>query len=380
VKHSGYYFIGPTPDYAISAVSLLDPMEEHPQFKNSENYISPLPTSNAGRPRRLLHTHYLRLVDFNEEETIPPYAILSHRWVEGEEVSFEEFRNAGEETQRKRGYAKIYEACVEATTYGLDFIWIDTCCINNGDHEEVARNIKSMYAYYENAYICLVYLADVEGYHDFELSSWFKRGWTLQELLAPRTVMFFSRGWILMGCKHGSRSSAVCRATSIAEDVLQEKMAIKDVGLLEKMAWAMGRETTKAPDQAYCLLGILGVSMEPDYNESGREAFQRLQKILVQTYPRYTVSFGRFASLWVMKRRHRLAPTITALRRMREWILDLIIIGVPIHGLSFVMAPFILAGLVVDLVVDIEVFEKMTGYMKTVERALLRYRGYEEED
>jgi hypothetical protein len=139
-----------------------------------------------------------------------------------------------------------------------------------------------------------------------------------------------------MGCKHGSRSSAVCRATSIPEDVLQEKWAIKDVGLLEKMAWAVGRETTKAPDQAYCLLGILGVSMEPDYNESGRK---RLQKILVQTYPQYALSFGRFASLSMIRGRHRLAPKIINFREKRKSIAHRVIKYVCLSPMMVVLVP-----------------------------------------
>ncbi|KAK7453193.1 hypothetical protein VKT23_011874 [Stygiomarasmius scandens] len=323
VKHSGYYsFTPPTPNLAQRRRHFA-----HCDFSSSSVNLIPTrrdaasPRSGDGRPRRLINAHSLRLVDFCEDEAIPSYAILSHRWVEGEEVTFDEFRNPKEATKRKQGYTKIREACAEACDYGLDYIWIDTCCINKGDQGEVARNIKSMYAYYENAYICFAYLADVEGYEDFELSSWFRRGWTLQELLAPRTVMFFTRGWILMGCKHGSRSAAISRATSISEDVLQGKRSIVDVDFLEKMSWTMGRKTTKPPDQAYCLLGMLGVSMEPDYNETVMKAFRRLQKILVKSNPRYAKTFSRYINLYMMVKIEPVRLSILAwMRKTGRWI------------------------------------------------------------
>lgn len=62
-----------------------------------------------------------------------------------------------------------------------------------------------MWNWYSNAAICLAYLADVEHGNDnavaesFSQSEWFNRGWTLQELLAPRDLLFLDAQWNLIG-------------------------------------------------------------------------------------------------------------------------------------------------------------------------------------
>src|SRR3954447_12685662 len=63
-----------------------------------------------------------------------------------------------------------------------------------------AEAITSMFRWYHHAAKCFVFLSDVSvGLNeetwepDLRKSRWFTRGWTLQELLAPRSVDFFSR-------------------------------------------------------------------------------------------------------------------------------------------------------------------------------------------
>jgi Heterokaryon incompatibility protein (HET) len=76
------------------------------------------------------------------------------------------------------------------------FVWIDICCIDKSNKEELSKSIRSMYTWYQSADACLVYLEDTRKSTDFELFNnprrfrgqkpkWFTRGWTLQELLAP---------------------------------------------------------------------------------------------------------------------------------------------------------------------------------------------------
>ncbi|THU95885.1 hypothetical protein K435DRAFT_778813 [Dendrothele bispora CBS 962.96] len=194
--------------------------------------------------------------------------------------------------KKKPGYQKILHACMKAQNDGIDFIWIDTCCMDKGNHDEVARDIKSMYAYYENSVVCYAYLVDVYKWNFgreslpwyreqwrkwmFEDSEWFQRGWTLQELLAPKEVVFFSRKWKKIGTREELKE-LICSVTAIPLELLGGKSSPKDFDVKTRMSWAMGRMTTKSPDQAYCLLGILDVTLEPDYAEDVETAFGRLR-------------------------------------------------------------------------------------------------------
>ncbi|KAK8004933.1 hypothetical protein PG990_010970 [Apiospora arundinis] len=73
---------------------------------------------------RLINTSTLKLEEFGPQH-VPPYAILSHRWIEGQEVSFEEMR--GPPPVEKSGYDKIKQCCEQARKDGFTFAWVDTC-------------------------------------------------------------------------------------------------------------------------------------------------------------------------------------------------------------------------------------------------------------
>ena len=139
------------------------------------------------------------------DETTPPYAILSHTWgADTEEVTFEDLTNGT--GKDKPGYEKIRFCEDQARRDSLQYFWIDTCCINRANNAELSQAINSMFRWYRNATRCYVYLSDVSSSSfdtneefnpppwesDFWKSRWFTRGWTLQELLAPTLVEFFS--------------------------------------------------------------------------------------------------------------------------------------------------------------------------------------------
>ncbi|KAK7440982.1 hypothetical protein VKT23_016761 [Stygiomarasmius scandens] len=249
-------------------------------------------------PRRLIDTSALKLVEFNKDTTIPAYAILSHRWILGSEVVYEEFIHLQKETKSKSGFQKIEAACRQARQDGIHYIWVDTCCIMQGNHADVAANITSMYAFYQNAEVCYAYLGDVTGRDHKEMfdrpgpwwrqyrepTEWFRRGWTLQELVAPKTVIFYNKSWECIGDKDKLRND-IRRITTIPALVLSGEQSVRDVDVVTRMSWAYNRVTTKRQDRAFCLQGLLGVTVEPDYGESYFVSLNRLGKALLEANP-----------------------------------------------------------------------------------------------
>src|ERR1700743_3502661 len=80
----------------------------------------------------------------------PPYAILSHTWGANEdEVTFKDFSEGTKES--KPGYDKIRFCAEQSRRDGLQYFWIDTCCINKSDSSEHQEAINCMYRWYRNA-------------------------------------------------------------------------------------------------------------------------------------------------------------------------------------------------------------------------------------
>jgi Heterokaryon incompatibility protein (HET) len=100
--------------------------------------------------------------DLVKDDNIPHYAILSHTWGEDiEEVSFNDMMDGT--GMSKPGYDKIQFCGEQARRDGLQYFWIDTCCIDKSNSTELQEAINSMFRWYCNAAKCYVYLADVSG-------------------------------------------------------------------------------------------------------------------------------------------------------------------------------------------------------------------------
>ena len=217
------------------------------------------------------------LYEFYDKD-IPHYAILSHTWTQ-QEVSLQMLEDPNSKTLD--GYTKIKRCCELALSEGWKYAWIDTCCIDKTSSADLSEAINAMYGWYENAQVCYVYLADVsvtKWDEEFRISRWFLRGWTLQELLAPRTVVFYSRDWEELGTKWSLRDE-ISRATGITHDQMIDH---RRVNVATKMSWAALRETTRIEDTAYSLLGLFDINMPLLYGE-GDKAFIRLQHEILQT-------------------------------------------------------------------------------------------------
>ncbi|KAF2806410.1 uncharacterized protein BDZ99DRAFT_501246 [Mytilinidion resinicola] len=225
------------------------------------------------------------LTQFSNEAI--PHAILSHTWgADTEEVTFEDLTNgAGRD---KPGYKKIWFCGEQTAQDGLEWFWIDTCCIDKTNTAELSRAINSMFRWYRNSSRCYAYLSDVSnppfGTNDesdpqpwelnFWRSNWFTRGWTLQELLAPCSVEFFSREGKRLGDKR-SLMQQIRDITNVPELALQGA-PLSHFSVNERFSWIQHRHTKFGEDKAYSLLGIFDVYIVPIYGEGTATAFKRL--------------------------------------------------------------------------------------------------------
>jgi hypothetical protein len=219
--------------------------------------------------------------DIIRSEEIPPYAILSHTWGE-QEVVFDDLKDIVD-AQRKEGYRKIRFCAQQAKLDGLDYFWIDTCCIDKANNTELSKAINSMFRWYRNAERCYAFLSDVEnstlegdGESAFKQSRWFKRGWTLQELLAPDSVEFFSKDGARLGDKE-SLQHLIHNVTGIPIEALSGS-DMSEFDVAKRFSWAANRQTTEEEDGAYCLFGIFGVHLPLIYGEGRERALRRLKK------------------------------------------------------------------------------------------------------
>jgi hypothetical protein len=243
---------------------------------------------------RLLYTTDNGTLEFTKDivrsEEIPPYAILSHTWGQ-EEVVFGDLNDI--DAKKKDGWNKIHFCAQQAKRDGLRHFWIDTCCIDRANHTELSEAINSMFRWYQNANKCYVFLTDVEDQptggneaHSrrwetaFRASRWFYRGWTLQELLAPRCVEFFSKYGARLGNKMSLRQ-IIHEVTKIPIAALSGSDLSK-FDIAERFSWAQRRETTKEEDGAYCLLGIFGCHLPLIYGEGRDRSMKRLKKEMME--------------------------------------------------------------------------------------------------
>jgi Heterokaryon incompatibility protein (HET) len=249
----------------------------------------------------------------------PAYAILSHTWGDDDqEVTYNDMMEGFAES--KDGYRKIRFCGEQAARDGLRYFWVDTCCINKTDAVELQKSINSMFRWYKDAVKCYVYLLDIsipdskvrsDSKVDFEsafrTAKWFTRGWTLQELLAPSSIEFFSADYQRLGDKL-SLERLIHQRTGIPVEALQGYDPTK-FSVDERVSWVAKRETKYEEDMAYSLLGVFGIFLPLIYGEGRENAFRRLReevnksvqshefdkllKFSAENQPKFTVPFIR---------------------------------------------------------------------------------------
>jgi len=258
---------------------------------------------------RLINTTTFQIEDFSGRK-VPRYAILSHTWGK-EELTFQDWLYSQDQSpprwgwvqipdeiqllKSKEGYVKVAKACERAREDGFGWLWADTVCIDKSSSAELSEAINSMFAWYRASEVCYALLVDVPPMSEEEVgqcskrknpfreSRWFRRGWTLQELVAPWNVIFLSRDWTSFGTK-ATLLTHLAAITSIPELCLSGNWTRvrAQTSIADKMSWAVSRRTTRIEDRAYCLMGLFDVNMPLLYGE-GEKAFLRLQEEIIKT-------------------------------------------------------------------------------------------------
>ncbi|KAF9065579.1 hypothetical protein BDP27DRAFT_1331777 [Rhodocollybia butyracea] len=151
-----------------------------------------------------------------------------------------------------------------------------------------------MYRYYRKAKVCYAYLADMPSGlssrsvdMSFRTCRWFTRGWTLQELIAPKKIVFYAKDWEKIGTK-ASLQGIITDTTGVPSRVLLGWDLPSKMSIAARMSWAAGRMTTRIEDRAYSLMGMFAVYMSPIYGE-GDHAFIRLQEEILKVSDDHTI-------------------------------------------------------------------------------------------
>ena len=240
-----------------------------------------------------------KVLECRDDEAIE-YAILSHRWIDPTEVDYEEMvdlakmdRQEQDEIRGRQGYKKIVDTCKQAKQDGYEWVWVDTCCIDKRSSAELSEAINSMYRWYTNAKKCYAYLHDVDGssfptkenYEKYRQSNgwpeWFSRGWTLQEMIAPRNLQFFNKHWQPIGDRK-CLAETLEGITEVPQHILVDGLEGNRPCVAGIISWAANRTTTRVEDRAYSLMGLLDVNMPMLYGE-GKKAFHRLQLEIIRS-------------------------------------------------------------------------------------------------
>lgn len=238
--------------------------------------------TNAGL-LRLIGARDLLPIRFSADKA-PPYAFISHCWLHpDEEPTLRDL--VDNVAYRKAGFTKLQRAADVALRRGLEYFWIDTCCVDGRIIHEVRQAIKTVALWLTKADICFVYLSDVKAveqrsslnsnHESLRKSKWFTRSWTLVELLVPQRVEFFSDNWTALGDK-STLEKVITEVTLIPARALQGTIPLKNFPVELIRSWTDHRESHRPEDEAYCLLSLLEIDMTIHYDEGKDLAWGRL--------------------------------------------------------------------------------------------------------
>ena len=210
------------------------------------------------------------------------YVNLSHRWGSDEPLLRDVQGRVIYDMGFTDGITKLQSFCAVAGERGCMWAWSDTCCIDKESSAELQEAIGSMFGWYRRSALTIVHLADVSDHGALSNSVWFERGWTLQELLAPHSILFFTQDWSLYGDRvstHHKEDTAVlaelAKVTNIPSHYLTEfHPGTGDAR--SRLQWASARRTTRPEDMAYSLFGVFNLHLPVLYGESKENSLGRL--------------------------------------------------------------------------------------------------------
>ncbi|KAF3807722.1 hypothetical protein GCG54_00007455 [Colletotrichum gloeosporioides] len=226
---------------------------------------------------KLVHTATLQICAFSYPPPVQ-YAVLSHTWSSPQD---NESNSSREEIVRK--------VCHLARVHELDFVWIDALCIDKSSSADVSTTINLLPKYLERAAICFAFLGDLPCRVSapcrvtWAQCRFWRRTWTLQELVLPSRVQFYDASWHLRG-GHTSQNlhPLISGITGIDEDVLCHQRSLQHTSVARKMSWAAFKEASNPEDLVYSLLGLFYVRMPTIYGEGKSRAFRRLQEEILR--------------------------------------------------------------------------------------------------
>jgi hypothetical protein len=224
------------------------------------------------------------------KEVIEQYfrcVMLSHRW-EGKEKTLHDIQDKAVYSFDPVGtFVKLQKFCEVVRDAGYHWAWMDTCCIDKHNNVELRESLNSMFVWYHHSALTIVYLSDVRESGALAKSEWNRRGWTIQELLAPKVILFYQKDWTpYLGDRSSNhkKSAVIMQELGVATGIDQGSLnnfypSMRDAR--EKLKWASTRTTSREEDIAYSLIGIFGVRLSADYGETEQYALGRLlQKIV----------------------------------------------------------------------------------------------------
>ncbi|KAG1793189.1 uncharacterized protein HD556DRAFT_525147 [Suillus plorans] len=216
--------------------------------------------------------------------------LLSHRWEEMEALLQDIQDKDVRELKGLAGIAKLQSFCNVARDAGYRWAWMDTCCIDKKSNTELQESVNSMFVWYRHSALTVVYLSDVPPSSQpgaLARSVWNERGWTFQEFVAPKVVIFYQNDWSLYlddRSPNHKESPAIMKELEDATGIDARALISFRPGMSnarQRLQWASSRVTTLQEDIAYSLFGIFGVHLPVMYGEKKQNALGRLLQEIV---------------------------------------------------------------------------------------------------
>ncbi|KAI5995146.1 hypothetical protein EDD15DRAFT_721225 [Pisolithus albus] len=210
------------------------------------------------------------------------FSMLSHRWGRDEPSPHDVEGRSIYDCGGTEGLAKLQQFCIISFRRNLQWAWSDTCCIDKHSSAEIQEAIGSMFSWFRRSSLTIVKLDDVFEGGSFTDSVWFARSWTLQELLAPHTILFYTHDWSL----YLNRDAVNHKTDPALLEELQKVAGIPKQCLIDfspgvgdarlKLHWASRRRSTRPEDMVYSLFGVFQVHLPVIYGEGVENALGRL--------------------------------------------------------------------------------------------------------